>query len=339
MAISTFGKKNGAERSSNAYIPIRRTILRTRKQKSKHVHYCLLVNQSAAGYDRRSVDKLTEAIKKSGGSYTVTEPETALDLSRQAEQAAGKKRLGRYLAQGVGRRGPITGLVACGGDGTFNLVARAALGTDLAVGILPMGRFNNIAMSLLGKPGVEHAVKQITAGGYRRIDSARVGNQRFFGSASLGFIPELARFLQDRTSPSSGLGWSKAGSRAAADVTPEQTILKIDAFRFEISPIILSVNLLAYACGLPLSNASVPDDGQAEIIFDRGNKAGEFGSFTRLIHKRKYLYGDDVHLYRGTTITLQPVEGRTLYLDGELVELPTNLLEIQIDADRVRVLC
>ena len=81
------------------------------------------------------------------------------------------------------------------------------------------------------------------------------------------------------------------------------------------------------------------DDGRAEVIFDLGNKIGEFGTYTRLIQKRKYLYGNDIRLYRGATITVQPTRGRLLYLDGELLELPTNVLEIQVGPDQVKVFC
>lgn len=313
--------------------------MRRRRERTRHKHYCLLLNRKTARFDQRAVDRLTTALRKVGGRHTTLDTVSAMDLHRQAQQVAGKRRRSRFLAHNISKYGPITGVIACGGDGTFNLVAREALAADLPVGILPMGRLNNIARSICGSAGIADSIERIISGSYKKIDTARVSNQQFFGSIGLGFVPELARALETTKPPRWGVGWSHLGARAAADVTVDSTIVKVDSFRFEIKPIIFNVNLLSHSAGLPLSPASVSDDGHAEIIFDLGDKIGEFGTYTRLIQKRKYLYGDDIRLYRGVTITVQPTRGRLLYLDGELLELPTNVLEIQVGPDQVKVFC
>jgi len=314
-------------------------MIRKRQQKVKRRHFCLLVNPQAADYERHLIRRLTSAIRKSGCYYTVLEPNSAIELFTLARQATGARKLSRFLGQHVSRRGKITALVACGGDGTFNLVARSAMETGVPVGILPMGRMNNIARAIHDSVDPDVAIKKILSGRYRRIDSARAANQVFFGSVGVGFTAELARAQIGKRTPRFGLGWSQLGSRAAAEVAVTSIVLKVDSFRFEVSPLIFNVNLLPYSAGLPLSLASIPDDGRAEVIFDLGNKAGEFGSFTRSIYKGKYLYGNDVRLYRGKTITCQPIKGKTLYLDGELIELPANVLEIQVGPGQVNVFC
>jgi diacylglycerol kinase family enzyme len=310
-----------------------------KRKRERHKHYCLLPNRAASRCDQRAIKRLTALIRKRGGRYTVLESRSALDLHRQAQQVAGRRKRSRYLAQNISKWGPITAAVACGGDGTFNLVAREAMTTDLPVGILPLGRMNNICRSLYGSTDTAVAIEKILAGKCRMIDSARVATQVFFGSIGMGFLPELARLLEEKKRPRFGFGWSQLGARAAADVAVTPLIVKVDSFRFDASPIILSVNLLPWSTGLPLSPASIPDDGFAEIILDHGNMVGEFGTFVRLIHKRKYLYGDVVRMYRGTTVTCQPTRGRSLYLDGELIELSANVLELQVGPHQVKVFC
>jgi diacylglycerol kinase family enzyme len=314
-------------------------MIRKRRQKSKKNHYCLFLNHAATNFKRAQVDQLTAAIRKAGAFYTVVEPESAGDLTRMAGQAARQRRRGRYIAQSVSRRGEFTALIACGGDGTFNLVARAAMAGDLPAGVLPLGRMNNIARSLLGTEDLRTAIKAIISGQYRKIDSARAGDQTFFGSIGMGFVPQLTEALEGRRRPKFGLGWSQLGARAAAEVQIASTVLKVESFRFEVSPILININLLPYTAGLPLSPASSPDDGQAEVIFDRGDQIGEFGTFARQAFKKKYLYGDEIRLYRGSLITCQPTAGRTLYLDGELLEIPTNVLEVKVGPTQVRVFC
>lgn len=314
-------------------------MIRKRQQKNRHRHYCVLLNPKAARYDRKTVDEFIRQVRNTGGHYTVSEPRDAMELYRQARQAVGLQKRSRYFAESTTRRGPITALVACGGDGTFNLVARPALEADLPVGLIPMGDKNNIARSLLGSTNTDEAARKIISGNFRKIDSATASGQTFFGSIGIGFIAQLASLLEHRPTPRFGVGWARLGAQAAAEVPMEDSIIKVDAFRFEVHPLIFNVNLLTWSAGLPLSPVSVPDDAQAEVIFDHGDQMGSLGQFVRQIAARKYLYGDAIRLYRGTTITVQPVHGRRLYLDGELIEIPHNVLEVQIGQRQVKVFC
>ncbi len=81
------------------------------------------------------------------------------------------------------------------------------------------------------------------------------------------------------------------------------------------------------------------DDRHAEVIFDMGMKPTEASALTKALYKGKYLFGNEIRMYRGQTITIQPVKGRTLYLDGELIPLPTNVLSIKIGEKQVKAFC
>jgi len=253
--------------------------------------------------------------------------------------AVGKRRSSRSLPQPFARGGPVTALVACGGDGTLNLVARAAMKVDLPVGYLPMGKFNDIARFLYDSLDTNIAIEKILTGGYRTLDVGSAANQPFLSSLGVGFTPQLAEELEGNSLPRFGLGWSQLSQKAAANVSVQKTVVKVDAFRFETTPIILNVNLLPYSLGLMLSPASLANDGHAEIIFDHGESTGSFSGYVRKIYKKKYLYGNEVRLYRGKVISWQPMKGRTLYLDGELLDIPTDTLEIKIGTGQLNVFC
>jgi len=297
-----------------------------------------LVNRAAYGYQPRLISRLLETIRANNCSYTVYEPDSAMDLLRAAEVAAGLRKAGHALPRPYLRGGKVTSLVACGGDGTFNLVARAALKAGLPVGHYPLGRLNNFANAFYGTVDLNKVAKHILSSGVRESDTAQAGNLPFFGSVGLGFTVRLVEELQSRSVPRLALGWSQLGARAASGVEFKRVVLKVDSFRFEVSPAILSVNLLSHSAGLPLSPASIPDDGHAEVLFDTSPETGDFSAFTRLIFKKKFLYGDEVRLYRGKVISMQPVKGRTMCLDGELVELPTDFVEIKISEKKLQVL-
>jgi len=313
-------------------------MIRRRQQRAKKPHFAILVNKKAENYDSRAVEKLTKAIKAAGGYHSVFEPPGAADLLRQAEVAVDLRKPTGNLQLPFARGGKITALIACGGDGCFNLVARTAMKADIPAGVLPLGKLNNIARFLYGTLDQAQVIKRLISGAYEKVDCGRVADQIFFGSVGLGFISHLAQELEGKAVPRFAIGWSQLGSRTASNVPLKKTILKVDSFRFEASPVIVNVNLLPYSAGLPISPASIADDGMAEIILDQGNNPGDFSAYTRLIFKRNYLYGNEVRLYRGKEITIQPLRGRTLYLDGELLKLPTDILEIRIENKKLSVI-
>ncbi|MEW6050221.1 MAG: diacylglycerol kinase family protein [Candidatus Zixiibacteriota bacterium] len=312
---------------------------RTRHQKEKNRHYALFLNRKASGFQARTIEKLTKAIRQAGAYYTIHEPDSAMTLLKQAQQV---KQLHATAAAGspaVRGRGDITALVACGGDGTVNLVARAASELDLPVGVLPLGQFNNIARHLYGELTPDTAVAKIVKADYRTFDIATAADQPFIGAVALGFVPELARTMEGKKLPRFGLGWSQLGAKAAANVQMTKSIIRVDAFRFEVTPVMINIHLLPYAAALPFSPASLTDDNQLEVAFDVGTKVGDFSAITRLIYKKKFLFGDELRMYRGHEVTIQPTKGKTLYLDGELIPLPTNFVSIKMTDRKVKLFC
>ncbi|MDZ4723247.1 MAG: diacylglycerol kinase family protein [candidate division Zixibacteria bacterium] len=312
-------------------------MFKRRKRISGKSHFCLLVNKKSAEYDPKAITKLTTAIKEQGGFYTITEPETAGELLEHAHAAASNKL--QELPGDASKWGKITALIACGGDGTVNLAARAALEHDMPIGILPLGRWNNIARSLYSDRSTDKVITQILSGKTRMADSAVASGQPFFGSIGLGFVPLFAEEFSQRKFPRLfNFGWASLGSQIASKVKAEAMTIKVDSFRFEVTPIMININLVPYTVGLPMSPVSLTDDGSAEVIFDYGNHADEFSAYTRKIAKGEYVYGNIIRLYRGKVITCQPTKGKTLYLDGELIILPNNSLEVSMAPKQLTVL-
>jgi diacylglycerol kinase family enzyme len=314
-------------------------MVRRRQQRTKNAHFCILVNRKSGRYVKKPIEKLIAGIRRRGDHYTLLEPRTAMELYEQAGQMARHRKENKSAPANIQRWGKITALVACGGDGTFNLVARAAQDRNMPMGVLPMGRFNNIARHLLRTTDCTVALEKILAGSYRAVDAGIVNDQIFFGSIGLGLIPKMVELLKDHKRPRFGIGWSKLAHRAAEAVERRKTILKVDAFRFEVEPLLLNINMLSYSAGLKLSPASVGDDQKVEVIFDRDHDPDQLAHYVRMISRDSYLYADEIGLYRGAVINIQPTQGRILYLDGELLKLPGQSLDISISDRKLKVFC
>src|SRR5271157_4050445 len=61
-------------------------------------------------------------------------------------------------------------VVAGGGDGTVNAVAGALVGTNTALGVLPIGTLNHFAKDLGVPLGLEAAVRNVFTGQVTKVD-------------------------------------------------------------------------------------------------------------------------------------------------------------------------
>ncbi len=110
-----------------------------------------------------SVADLSEVLERHGVTAEVHEP---------ADEAAARA----IVRQAVSDRVDV--VVAAGGDGTVHLVAEDLLGTETALGILPLGRVMNIARALGIERDIDVAADVLRDGEVRAIDTGeavRVG--------------------------------------------------------------------------------------------------------------------------------------------------------------------
>jgi YegS/Rv2252/BmrU family lipid kinase len=84
-------------------------------------------------------------------------------------------------------------IVAGGGDGTINAVATMLVGTDIALGVLPLGTLNHFAKDLNIPLDFGAAVRNVIAGRTVRVDVGEVNDRYFLNNSSLGIYPRIVR--------------------------------------------------------------------------------------------------------------------------------------------------
>ncbi len=300
---------------------MKKFIKKRRRPRLKPV-FNIVANPHCTEYSEKNLEYLVNELKRRGFLYFSAKPDTPEDMSRYVKSVLNKK---------------PTGIIACGGDGTVNQVARHVMRRKTILGILPMGRFNNIYRSLYGEPDIKSAVANILSGREKRIDCGMASGRFFLASVGLGLIPEMSELLKKKRSPVFSIGWSRLAAQAAAAVKIRQRSIKVDAFEFNLSAQTININLLPYTTGLPLTPASLTDDGKCEIVFDIGETRAIMSSFIRLIYKRKYIYSNDIRIFRGRRISIAPVDGSYVYIDGEIIRSPSTELKIEIMDKKIRI--
>lgn len=127
--------------------------------------------------------------KSAGDTQGLVEALRAEGCTVDAWNAAAPKEL-QALTQRA-RAAGADAIVACGGDGTVNTVANALAGTEIALGILPLGTFNYVAR-LYGIPeDPAEAAALIAHGQPRRIAAGSVNGRLFLNNFSFGLYTDI----------------------------------------------------------------------------------------------------------------------------------------------------
>ncbi|MDD5564754.1 MAG: diacylglycerol kinase family protein [Thermoanaerobaculaceae bacterium] len=82
-------------------------------------------------------------------------------------------------------------IVIGGGDGTLSAAASSLIGTDTALGILPLGTLNHFAKDLHIPLDIEGAVQTIAGGQTLNVDVGAVNDRFFLNNSSLGLYPKV----------------------------------------------------------------------------------------------------------------------------------------------------
>ena len=104
-------------------------------------------------------------------------------------------------------------LVVGGGDGTLGSAASAVVGTDVVLGVLPLGTLNHFARDLGLPNDLEAALDTIAAGHVEEIDVAEVNGRVFLNNSSIGIYPFL---VAERTTEQKRLGVGKLAALGPA---------------------------------------------------------------------------------------------------------------------------
>jgi YegS/Rv2252/BmrU family lipid kinase len=105
---------------------------------------------------------------------------------------------GTELAQELVKRG-FNSIVAVGGDGTVNEVAKCLLHTDVSLGVIPCGSGNGLARHLDIPLSVEKSLELINLNHIIRIDTGILNDHPFFCTSGVGFDAYIGEQFAQKT--------------------------------------------------------------------------------------------------------------------------------------------
>lgn len=215
-------------------------------------------------------------------------------------------------------------VVAVGGDGTVNEIARALAGSETALGIIPCGSGNGLARHLALPMNPEGALSIISECNIHKLDHGTINGQPFFCTAGVGFDASLSDTF------------AKAGKRGLATYVenalkvglsyhPETYTLKIegmngtdDVVTMETKAFLITcANASQYGNDFYIAPHATMRDGLMDVtilepfnILETGIIA--FQMINRIIHHNPHC-----HYFKCRSLTIQRSEPGVIHYDGD----------------------
>lgn len=274
----------------------------------------LIANPTAGGgRARRAAGHASDALAAAGIAARMVQPTSAE---------------GTVAASAEAVRSGASVVLACGGDGTVHEVVQSVVATDVALGIVPSGSGDDIAMAL-GFPvhddaaAAAHIVKAISAGTSRSVDVGHVvsgdGASRFFlGVLSTGFDSAV----NERANTMGGYGgqrYNVAMVRELASFVPVQYELSLDDEVICGSAMMVAVgNGPSYGGGLQICPTASVDDGQLDVTWVSAVSRRTLLRVFPTVFTGRHVSHPAVRTFRGRVLSISAPD-QVAYADGERV--------------------
>ena len=217
-------------------------------------------------------------------------------------------------------------IVAVGGDGTINEIARALTGSDCSLGIIPFGSGNGFARHFKIPLDYKKALGLIYSGKEILIDTARVNEKEFFCTSGIGFDAEIGHLFahfKHRGFISYGISFLKAFKNYKSQnyklIIDENTVLS-DAFLVNIA------NISQFGSNFYIAPQASATDGFLNLVILKKFPKWKvipliFRSYFRTIHKSSYIEEKNI---KKLTIQSGSMK-KKIHIDGEPETLKGDL--------------
>lgn len=283
----------------------------------KNIHF--IINPKAgSGKNILNIDFL--------GAY-FKEPEYSLCVkySKYKKQAI-------ELTQNSIKEGAQT-IVACGGDGTINEIASCLVGTNIKLGIIPIGSGNGLASHLMIPQVLKKAIEVIKNDDVVTIDVGRINEQYFFSNTGMGFDANVIKnyeALKKRTI----IGYIKASFKSFNEYKKERDVkISIDRNHIILNPFLVFIsNSNELGFNISLTPKASLMDGQLDVIIVPEISKIKMLLFGALMLIRKSHWLKEIKTYQTKNIEIYRNEGTFLnsQIDGEFHKVEDKKISISV---------
>jgi YegS/Rv2252/BmrU family lipid kinase len=273
-----------------------------------------------------AIDKLEDLGVELGATFAVRDP------SRISE-----------VVKGVLDGGDVDLLILGGGDGTVSSVVDFLAGTDVVLGLLPLGTANDFARTLEMPTSVAAACETIANGKVVDVDLGLAGDNYYVNVASVGLSVGVTRALSPQMKKRMGVvAYPVAAMKAF--FTHEPFDAKLSFPDGDHAPVeherLLQVaigNGRFYGGGLAVSPEAGMDDGTLDVYtIEMGRHRDLFG-IARYLRSGDFIDYEGVEHYVTKRVRLETDPDQKINIDGEVVAASPQEFSVEKNALKVMV--
>lgn len=217
-------------------------------------------------------------------------------------------------------------VVAVGGDGTVNEVARALTHTHTALGIIPCGSGNGLARHLQISMQPRKAIEAINEGIIERIDYGTINRRKFFCTCGVGFDAFVS--LKFAEAGKRGLNtYIEQSLNASLNYKPETYKLTIDGNETEIYQAFLIAcgNAAQYGNNAYIAPKATLTDGLLDVTILNPFTPLDVPSLALQLFTKTIDQNSHIKTFRCKTISIRREKPGVVHYDGDPVMMGANL--------------
>lgn len=217
-------------------------------------------------------------------------------------------------------------VVAVGGDGTVNEVARALTHTHTALGIIPCGSGNGLARHLQISMQPRKAIEAINEGIIERIDYGTINRRKFFCTCGVGFDAFVS--LKFAEAGKRGLNtYIEQSLNASLNYKPETYKLTIDGNETEIYQAFLIAcgNAAQYGNNAYIAPKATLTDGLLDVTILNPFTPLDVPSLALQLFTKTIDQNSHIKTFRCKTINIRREKPGVVHYDGDPVMMGANL--------------
>ncbi|HEX9756138.1 MAG TPA: diacylglycerol kinase family protein [Gemmatimonadales bacterium] len=243
----------------------------------------------------------------------------------------------RELAAGAVREGTAGRLLVVGGDGTVSECAAGLARTNVALGILPCGRGNDLAAALGIPRELGRALEVFQGGSERQIDLGLVNGRPFCTVAGIGFDAHVAERVRAGAWRALG-GWAYTAGVLAHLFTWRTPAMRLEGdFGVVEGRFLLAAvsNTGRYGGGIEIAPGSRPDDGALDCCLVRDGPRLRLLRIFPTVFGGRHVRFPEVEMRRTCRLVVEADRPLPIVADGEPVG--TTPATLGVDPLAVRV--
>ncbi len=235
-------------------------------------------------------------------------------------------------------------IIAAGGDGTINSIVSVTVGTNVKIGIIPLGRGNVFAQEIGIPRNIKKALRIISDGNIRTFDVGKINGRYFIWTAGIGGDAFVAREVREVASGATNvIPYFTSTLKALKNFKTYHFELSINGEKkYESGIQIMVGNAVTFGAPLNIKAIENCNDGFFDVCVIKSFSITSVIRGIIFFLLKQYNYYKDVKYlnfsyYRTNKIKVNSEENCLVHVDGEVIgSLP---MTFEIVPSAIKIIC